>query len=70
MSQQGEVVRPIVFTNAALVFVKGGVQGPVERVLDAPVTAANGLAPGFKLLSSTALFAVLVHLTAMKLSSS
>ena len=38
-AQLGKVVRRVALLNAAVVFVKGDIQLPVQRVLNAPVIA-------------------------------
>ena len=39
LPQQGHVLRRVVLAHPALVFPKGDVEGPVQRVLDTPVAA-------------------------------
>ena len=46
MPENSEVLRSIVFTNAAFIFSKRDIQNPMQTILDTPM-AANYMAKGF-----------------------
>ena len=53
MSEHGEVLRCIVFTDAAFIFSKRDVQDPMQTIIYTPM-ASDGMAEAFGIISDTA----------------
>ena len=53
MPENSEVLRSIVFTNAAFIFSKRDIQNPMQTIFNAPV-AANGMSEAFGIIFDTA----------------